>query len=265
MKVVVFVSCLSNKCVYLCVFRSVGKDKKAIQASIRRNKETNTVLARLNSELQQQLKVWTMCILMFSLSLLLWKRKVTHNSSFSRTCSRRGYLWKSSWSSSDLSLIFNQHEEGNLAVVHPKQGCGPQCDPSLPSLPHSLPPSFLPSIILAFPGGSDLPQDAPLKTLTLNHTLINHKPEGPESTVLNQEGGGDRSVKEGGWRILQNWHFSIFLRRWGQQQTEKRLGEADETLQMLVSDYFTLWMTEEERRSVWVTCLCDCLCICVPV
>ncbi|XP_066461590.1 ralBP1-associated Eps domain-containing protein 1 isoform X3 [Eleutherodactylus coqui] len=36
--------------------RSAGKDKKAIQASIRRNKETNTVLARLNSELQQQLK-----------------------------------------------------------------------------------------------------------------------------------------------------------------------------------------------------------------
>lgn len=36
--------------------RSVGKDKKAIQASIRRNKETNTILARLNSELQQQLK-----------------------------------------------------------------------------------------------------------------------------------------------------------------------------------------------------------------
>uniref|UniRef100_A0A8I3P8R2 RALBP1 associated Eps domain containing 1 n=1 Tax=Canis lupus familiaris TaxID=9615 RepID=A0A8I3P8R2_CANLF len=36
--------------------RSVGKDKKAILASIRRNKETNTVLARLNSELQQQLK-----------------------------------------------------------------------------------------------------------------------------------------------------------------------------------------------------------------
>uniref|UniRef100_A0A8C5Q8Q5 RALBP1 associated Eps domain containing 1 n=1 Tax=Leptobrachium leishanense TaxID=445787 RepID=A0A8C5Q8Q5_9ANUR len=36
--------------------RYSGKDKKAIQASIRRNKETNTVLARLNSELQQQLK-----------------------------------------------------------------------------------------------------------------------------------------------------------------------------------------------------------------
>lgn len=43
----------------VCVCRSLGKDKKAIQASIRRNKETNTVLARLNSELQQQLKVNT--------------------------------------------------------------------------------------------------------------------------------------------------------------------------------------------------------------
>uniref|UniRef100_UPI00398E7DBC ralBP1-associated Eps domain-containing protein 1 isoform X6 n=1 Tax=Pristiophorus japonicus TaxID=55135 RepID=UPI00398E7DBC len=39
-----------------CLTWSVGKDKKSIQASIRRNKETNTVLARLNSELQQQLK-----------------------------------------------------------------------------------------------------------------------------------------------------------------------------------------------------------------
>ncbi|XP_061426104.1 ralBP1-associated Eps domain-containing protein 1-like isoform X2 [Lethenteron reissneri] len=36
--------------------RSVGNEKKVIQASIRKNKETNTVLARLNSELQQQLK-----------------------------------------------------------------------------------------------------------------------------------------------------------------------------------------------------------------
>lgn len=49
-----------NKSLCICVFfRSIGKDKKAIQASIRRNKETNTVLARLNSELQQQLKVST--------------------------------------------------------------------------------------------------------------------------------------------------------------------------------------------------------------
>ncbi|KAI1895750.1 hypothetical protein AGOR_G00109920 [Albula goreensis] len=40
----------------MSVPRSAGKDKKTIQASIRRNKETNMVLARLNSELQQQLK-----------------------------------------------------------------------------------------------------------------------------------------------------------------------------------------------------------------
>uniref|UniRef100_A0A672S6D7 RalBP1-associated Eps domain-containing protein 1-like n=1 Tax=Sinocyclocheilus grahami TaxID=75366 RepID=A0A672S6D7_SINGR len=32
--------------------RSIGKDKKAIQASIRRNKETNTVLARLNNVIE---------------------------------------------------------------------------------------------------------------------------------------------------------------------------------------------------------------------
>uniref|UniRef100_A0A8P4FYP2 RALBP1 associated Eps domain containing 1 n=1 Tax=Dicentrarchus labrax TaxID=13489 RepID=A0A8P4FYP2_DICLA len=50
--------------------RSVGKDKKAIQASIRRNKETNTVLARLNSELQQQLKVFRMISLEVQLEQL---------------------------------------------------------------------------------------------------------------------------------------------------------------------------------------------------
>uniref|UniRef100_A0A672S1C5 RalBP1-associated Eps domain-containing protein 1-like n=1 Tax=Sinocyclocheilus grahami TaxID=75366 RepID=A0A672S1C5_SINGR len=36
--------------------RSIGKDKKAIQASIRRNKETNTVLARLNNVIELQLE-----------------------------------------------------------------------------------------------------------------------------------------------------------------------------------------------------------------
>ncbi|PIO28452.1 hypothetical protein AB205_0072370 [Aquarana catesbeiana] len=33
-----------------------SKQKKAIQTAIRKNKEANAVLARLNSELQQQLK-----------------------------------------------------------------------------------------------------------------------------------------------------------------------------------------------------------------
>ncbi|OXB68445.1 hypothetical protein ASZ78_010066 [Callipepla squamata] len=58
--------------------RSIGKDKKAIQASIRRNKETNTVLARLNSELQQQLKV-----------MMFLKRESP---------------WKFNWNNFDLSL-----------------------------------------------------------------------------------------------------------------------------------------------------------------
>lgn len=38
-------------------FRQPSKQKKAIQTAIRKNKEANAVLARLNSELQQQLKV----------------------------------------------------------------------------------------------------------------------------------------------------------------------------------------------------------------
>ncbi|MEE6517647.1 hypothetical protein FKM82_027998, partial [Ascaphus truei] len=36
--------------------RQPSKQKKAIQTAIRKNKEANAVLARLNSELQQQLK-----------------------------------------------------------------------------------------------------------------------------------------------------------------------------------------------------------------
>lgn len=37
--------------------RQSSKQKRAIQTAIRKNKEANAVLARLNSELQQQLKV----------------------------------------------------------------------------------------------------------------------------------------------------------------------------------------------------------------
>ena len=35
----------------------LSRQKKEIQMAIRKNKETNAVLTRLNSELQQQLKV----------------------------------------------------------------------------------------------------------------------------------------------------------------------------------------------------------------
>lgn len=43
-------------CIYLSG-RQSSKQKRAIQTAIRKNKEANAVLARLNSELQQQLKV----------------------------------------------------------------------------------------------------------------------------------------------------------------------------------------------------------------
>ncbi|KAK7906958.1 hypothetical protein WMY93_015570 [Mugilogobius chulae] len=64
--------------------RSVGKDKKAIQASIRRNKETNTC----------------------------WRDSTVNCNNSSRTCWRRGYPWRCSWSSSDPSPIFNLRGRG---------------------------------------------------------------------------------------------------------------------------------------------------------
>lgn len=42
---------------FVLSYRQSSRQKKAIQTAIRKNKEANAVLARLNSELQQQLKV----------------------------------------------------------------------------------------------------------------------------------------------------------------------------------------------------------------
>ncbi|KAF3850125.1 hypothetical protein F7725_019844 [Dissostichus mawsoni] len=124
----------------------------ATQPSIpRRNKETNTVLARLNSELQQQLKAG---------------KKITPNFlSFSRTCLKRGYPWKCSWSSSDRSLIFNQREEENSAVVHLKRGCDPRCDSPLSSSSSSSS-----SHHLSFPWRLRPAAGCSVKTPTLHHT-----------------------------------------------------------------------------------------------
>lgn len=47
---------IEMSCIYLSG-RQSSKQKRAIQTAIRKNKEANAVLARLNSELQQQLKV----------------------------------------------------------------------------------------------------------------------------------------------------------------------------------------------------------------
>lgn len=67
------------------------------------------------------------------------------------------------------------------------------CVTSPPSLPPSLPPFFYHLSLLwrLRPAAG-----CSVKTDTLNHTLINHKPEGPESAVLPrgrrwQERGGD--------------------------------------------------------------------------
>lgn len=131
---------LQDVCVCVCVFRSVGKDKKAIQASIRRNKETNTVLARLNSELQQQLKVGGSYSLIWLFLLWLKKKKKKSLILFNFP----GPAWREDIPGSPagaaptfLSPLTNVTRKPS-AVFHLTRGCGPRCDPP------SLPPSFLP-------------------------------------------------------------------------------------------------------------------------
>lgn len=43
--------------------RLLSRQKREIQMAIRKNRETNAVLTRLNSELQQQFKVSTLLLL----------------------------------------------------------------------------------------------------------------------------------------------------------------------------------------------------------
>lgn len=107
-----------------------------------------------------------------------------------------------------------------------------------PSLPRSLPPS---SHHLGFPCGSDLLQGALLKLFTLDHTLTNHKPEGPESASLTER----RRQERGG--ILQTGTFQFSLKtgereddgglRGGRQDAPTAVWSEDK---LLVSDYFTL-------------------------
>lgn len=209
-------------CFFFYSFRSVGKDKKAIQASIRRNKETNTVLARLNSELQQQLKVCRKCWTFFLILITLSKcTKCTHRSSSSRTCLKKGYPWKSSWSSSDLSLIFNQREEGRTPRLWPTVWL-----PLHRSLHRLLSPT-----ISAYCGGSNLLQDAPFKktkkeinklTRSITLLLILNRKDLRVQSCPEEEATGARG---------RFYKLALLRRTWGRQQTEKWFGVADETLQ----------------------------------
>lgn len=113
----------------ICVFfRSIGKDKKAIQASIRRNKETNTVLARLNSELQQQLKVSrTRCFLLNSFAS---DRKCNHSFLLP------GHAWREDIPGSPAGAAQTFLSSlTNMSWKPPKQGCSPLCDSICRSLP----------------------------------------------------------------------------------------------------------------------------------
>lgn len=106
---------------------------------------------------------------------------------------KRGYPWKSSWSSSDLSLTFNQREEE-------KRGCGKAVALGV-TPPPSLPP---PSTISAFPGGSDLLQGAPLKLLrSTTHLLIINRKDLRAQSYQEEEVTGVWGVD------FTNWHFSI--------------------------------------------------------
>ena len=71
--------CFTELFVLFC--RQSSKQKKAIQTAIRKNKEANAVLARLNSELQQQLKVRTFLNLYyqtFHWVVLFWQTLAEH-------------------------------------------------------------------------------------------------------------------------------------------------------------------------------------------
>lgn len=99
---------------------------------------------------------------------------MTLNLSFPRTCLKRGYLWKSSWSSSDLSLIFNQHVEENVVAVHPKQRWALRV--IHPTFPPSIHPPAVPRRL----------QRATVCTVKA-HTLIKREQEGPRARCYHGE------------------------------------------------------------------------------
>lgn len=90
--------------------RQSSKQKRAIQTAIRKNKEANAVLTRLNSELQQQLKVRNAL-------------KISDRAPCSWLCGRASRESASSFQMKPTALLPNFLEENNCTVCVAKIRC----------------------------------------------------------------------------------------------------------------------------------------------
>lgn len=143
--------------------------------------------------------------------------------SLHRTCLKRGYLWKCSWSSSDRSLIFNR-QGGKLCCSFSSEA----------TLCESLSPS--PFHHLSFPRRRLRPAaERSVKTLRSITCLINHK---PDLRRCDSRVEGD----------LRTGTFQFPLKRGEHEDNgkQKQFGVSDKKLRvwcedkLLVSDYFNL-------------------------
>lgn len=144
--------------------------------------------------------------------------KCTHQLSSSRTCLKKGYPWKSSWSNSDLSLIFNQREEGRTPRLWPTVWLPLHCSPPFShhlSLLRRLQPAA---------GCAVQKNEKEINKVTCSVTLL---------LILNRKDLRVQSCQEEEATGARGGFYKLALlrRTWGQQQTEKWFGVADETLQ----------------------------------
>lgn len=70
--------------------RLLSRQKREIQMAIRKNKETNAVLTRLNSELQQQLKVSPPSTLLECVCVFVCVKGCGLNNQKTKACAERG-------------------------------------------------------------------------------------------------------------------------------------------------------------------------------
>lgn len=148
--------------------------------------------------------------------------------SFSRTCLKREYPWRSSWSSSDRSLTFNREQKLCCSEATLWPSAGLLSSPPSPSSPPSS------SHHHGFAWRLRPAARCSVKTLALNHTLDSWKNlEGPESSVSPRGGGGDRSVGGGDYT---HWHFFGFWLKRSKREDDsglkRRFGTSDKTLRL---------------------------------